>query len=185
MRYDPQNAQSRIHQLVTWTCSSPDYVPCSTLWTVGDSDWRTLKPITYKFYRYILDMSSRLDHTRAALALHRTMNGLRFSEILLEQRFTPSILQRSLTFTSDESLLHRKATDIFGVPLSVHTPVLERQIARGNRDRGRHRSVVSAMVPSRIASVLQKGDCREIPHYAIPSTTSFDPRLPSEDASRT
>ena len=54
-----------------------------TMWAVDDG--HTIE-ITSKFYEYMLDESGGLDHTRAALALHRTMNSLRLSKIPLDQR---------------------------------------------------------------------------------------------------
>jgi CHAT domain-containing protein len=100
MRYDLQNAQftylSACHTTVGDE-ESPDEVihlaaamqfagfrsVIGTMWAVDDG--HTVE-ITSRFYRYMLDASGRLDHTRAALALHRTMNSLRLSKIPLDQR---------------------------------------------------------------------------------------------------
>ncbi|KAF8547416.1 hypothetical protein OG21DRAFT_1370187, partial [Imleria badia] len=54
-----------------------------TMWAVDDEH---ANAIASKFYEYMLDESGRLDHTRAALALHRTMVSLRSSKIPLDQR---------------------------------------------------------------------------------------------------
>ena len=100
MRYDLQNAQfaylSACHTTVGDE-KSPDEVihlaaamqfagfrsVIGTMWAVDDGH---TNEITSRFYRYMLDESGRLDHTRAALALHRTMNSLRLSKIPLDQR---------------------------------------------------------------------------------------------------
>jgi CHAT domain-containing protein len=54
-----------------------------TMWAVDDGH---TNEITSKFYEYMVDESGRLDHTRAALALHRTMNSLRLTKIPVDQR---------------------------------------------------------------------------------------------------
>ena len=54
-----------------------------TMWAVDDGH---TNEVTSKFYEYMVDESGRLDHTRAALALDKTMNSLRLSEIPLDQR---------------------------------------------------------------------------------------------------
>jgi CHAT domain-containing protein/tetratricopeptide (TPR) repeat protein len=100
MRYDLQNAQfaylSACHTTVGDE-ESPDEVihlaaamqfagfrsVIGTMWAVDDGHTHE---ITSRFYQYMLDESGCLDHTRAALALHRTMNSLRLSEIPLDQR---------------------------------------------------------------------------------------------------
>ena len=100
MQYDLQNAQftylSACHTTVGDE-ESPDEVihlaaamqfagfrsVIGTMWAVDDGH---TNEITSKFYQYMLDESGRLDHTRAALALHRTMNSLRLSKIPLDQR---------------------------------------------------------------------------------------------------
>jgi len=53
-----------------------------TMWAVDDAH---TNKITSKFYEYMLDESGRLDHTRAALALQRTMNSL-VGSVPLDQR---------------------------------------------------------------------------------------------------
>jgi CHAT domain-containing protein len=53
-----------------------------TMWAVDDIQAST---ITSKFYEHMLDGCSRLDHTRAALALQRTMDSLADS-VPLDQR---------------------------------------------------------------------------------------------------
>ena len=100
MRYDSQNAQfaylSACHTTVGDE-ESPDEVihlaaaarfpgfrsVIGTMWVVDDGHTNEITP---KFYQYMLDESGRLDRTRAALALHRTMNSLRLSKIPLDQR---------------------------------------------------------------------------------------------------
>ena len=100
MQYDLQNAQftylSACHTTVGDE-ESPDEVihlaaamqfagfrsVIGTMWAVDDGH---TNEITSKFYQYMLDESGRLDHTRAALALHRTMNSLQLSKIPLDQR---------------------------------------------------------------------------------------------------
>ena len=100
MRYELQNAQftylSACHTTVGDE-ESPDEVihlaaamqfagfrsVIGTMWAVDDGH---TNEITSKFYQHMLDESGRLDHTRAALALHRTMNSLRLSKIPLDQR---------------------------------------------------------------------------------------------------
>jgi CHAT domain-containing protein len=100
MRYDLQSAQftylSACHTTVGDE-ESPDeviHLPAAmqfagfrsvigTMWAVDDGH---TNEITSRFYEYMLDESGRLDHTRAALALHRTMNSLRLSKIPLDQR---------------------------------------------------------------------------------------------------
>ncbi|KAI9463831.1 hypothetical protein HD554DRAFT_2316040 [Boletus coccyginus] len=52
-----------------------------TMWAVDDAH---TNEITSRFYNYMVDERGRLDHTRAALALHRTMSSLRSSEVPLE-----------------------------------------------------------------------------------------------------
>ena len=52
-----------------------------TMWAVDDGHTNEIKS-----YQYMVDESGRLDHARAALALHRTMNSLRLSKIPLDQR---------------------------------------------------------------------------------------------------
>ena len=100
MQYDLQNAQftylSACHTTVGDE-ESPDEVihlaaamqfagfrsVIGTMWAVDDGH---TNEITSKFYDYMVDESGRLDHTRAALALHRTMNSLRLSKIPVDQR---------------------------------------------------------------------------------------------------
>ena len=100
MQYDLENAQftylSACHTTVGDE-ESPDEVihlaaamqfagfrsVIGTMWAVDDGH---TNEITSRFYQYMLDGSGRLDHTRAALALHRTMNSLRLSEIPIDQR---------------------------------------------------------------------------------------------------
>jgi CHAT domain-containing protein len=100
MQYELQNAQftylSACHTTVGDE-ESPDEVihlaaamqfagfrsVIGTMWAVDDGH---TNEITSKFYKYMLDKSGRLDHTHAALALHRTMNSLRLSKIPLDQR---------------------------------------------------------------------------------------------------
>ena len=100
MRYDLQNAQftylSACHTTVGDE-ESPDEVihlaaamqfagfrsVIGTMWAVDDGH---TNEIASKFYQYMVDESGRLDHTRAALALHKTMNSLRLSKIPLDQR---------------------------------------------------------------------------------------------------
>jgi CHAT domain-containing protein/tetratricopeptide (TPR) repeat protein len=100
IRYDLQNAQfaylSACHTTVGDE-ESPDEIihlaaavqfagfrsVIGTMWAVDDEH---TNEITSKFYQYMVDESGRLDHTRAALALHRTMNSLRLSKIPVDQR---------------------------------------------------------------------------------------------------
>jgi CHAT domain-containing protein len=100
MRYELQNAQftylSACHTTVGDE-ESPDEVihlaaamqfagfrsVIGTMWAVDDGH---TNEITSKFYEYMVDESGRLDHTRSALALHRTMNSLRLSKIPVDQR---------------------------------------------------------------------------------------------------
>ena len=100
MQYDWQNAQfaylSACHTTVGDE-ESPDEVihlaaamqfagfrsVIGTMWAVDDG---YMNEITSKFYEYMLDESGHLDHTRAALALHRTMRNLRSSKIPFDQR---------------------------------------------------------------------------------------------------
>ena len=100
MQYELQNAQfaylSACHTTVGDE-ESPDEVihlaaamqfagfrsVIGTMWAVDDGH---TNEITFKFYQHLLDESGRLDHTRAALALHRTMNSLRLSKIPVDQR---------------------------------------------------------------------------------------------------
>ena len=100
MRYDLHNAQfaylSACHTTVGDE-ESPDEViylaatmqfagfrsVIGTMWAVDDGH---MNEITSKFYQYMVDESGRLDYTRTALALHRTMNSLRLSKIPLDQR---------------------------------------------------------------------------------------------------
>ena len=100
MRYDLQNAQfaylSACHTTVGDE-ESPDEVihlaaavqfagfrsVIGTMWAVDDAH---TNEITSKFYEYMVDESGRLDHTRAALALHKTMRSLRSSKIPIDQR---------------------------------------------------------------------------------------------------
>jgi len=53
-----------------------------TMWAVDDGQ---TNKITSKFYENLVDGFGRLDHTRAALALHRTMSSLARS-VPLDQR---------------------------------------------------------------------------------------------------
>ena len=100
IRYDLQNAQftylSACHTTVGDE-ESPDEVihlaaamqfagfrsVIGTMWAVDDEH---TNEITSRFYQYMVDDAGRLDHTRAALALHRTMNSLRLSKIPVDQR---------------------------------------------------------------------------------------------------
>ena len=100
MRYELQNARfaylSACHTTVGDE-ESPDEVihlaaamqfagfrsVIGTMWAVDDEH---ANEITSKFYEYMVDESGRLDHTRAALALHRTMISLRSSKIPWDQR---------------------------------------------------------------------------------------------------
>ena len=52
-----------------------------TMWAVDDEE---TKKITSTFYKYMVDESGRLDHTRAALALNRTMKSVR--DVPFDQR---------------------------------------------------------------------------------------------------
>jgi len=61
-----------------------------TMWAVDDSE---TNKITSVFYKYIMDESGRLGHTRTAFALWKTMKSVK---ILLDQR----ILYVHLDFTS-------------------------------------------------------------------------------------
>ena len=54
-----------------------------TMWAADDGH---ANEITSTFYRCMLDAFGRLDNARAALALHRMMNGLRLSKIPFDQR---------------------------------------------------------------------------------------------------
>ena len=100
MQYDLQNAQfaylSACHT-TTGDKESPDEAihlaaamhfagfrsVIGTMWAV---DGGYTNEITSRFYKFMLDECGRLDYTRAALALHRTMRSLRSSSIPLGQR---------------------------------------------------------------------------------------------------
>ena len=100
MRYDLQNAQfaylSACHTTVGDE-ESPDEVihlaaamqfagfrsVIGTMWAVDDAH---TTEIASKFYDNMVDESGRLDHTRAALALHRTMRSFRSSNIPFDQQ---------------------------------------------------------------------------------------------------
>ena len=100
MRYDLQNAQfaylSACHTTVGDEETPDEAIHLAaamqfagfrsvigTMWAVDDAH---TNEITSRFYYYMMDECGRLDHTRAALALHRTMNSLRSSEVPLDQR---------------------------------------------------------------------------------------------------
>ena len=100
MQYDLQNAQFAYLSACHTTAGdeeNPDEVihlaaamhfagfrsVIGTMWAVDDE---YTNEITSRFYKSMLDESGRLDHTRAALALHRTMRSLRSSSIPLDQR---------------------------------------------------------------------------------------------------
>ena len=51
-----------------------------TMWVVDDGE---MGKITSTFYRYMVDLCGRLDHTRVALALNKTMQSV---DILFDQR---------------------------------------------------------------------------------------------------
>ncbi|KAG8215789.1 CHAT domain-containing protein [Butyriboletus roseoflavus] len=100
MGYDLQNAQfaylSACHTTVGDE-ESPDEIihlaasmqfagfrsVIGTMWAVDDAHTTS---ITSKFYENMVDESVRLDHTRAALALHRTMRSIRSSDIPIDQQ---------------------------------------------------------------------------------------------------
>ena len=100
MQYDLQNAQFAYLSACHTTAGDeegPDEVihlaaavhftgfpsVIGTIWAVDDA---YTNEITSRFYKFMLDESGRLDHTWAALALHRTMRSLRSSSIPLDQR---------------------------------------------------------------------------------------------------
>ena len=100
MRYDLRNAKfaylSACHTTVGDE-ESPDEVihlaaamqfagfrsVIGTMWAVDDAH---TNEITSRFYDNMIDESGRLDHTRAALALHNTMRSLNSSDIPFDQR---------------------------------------------------------------------------------------------------
>ncbi|KAH0826512.1 hypothetical protein J3R83DRAFT_5519 [Lanmaoa asiatica] len=53
------------------------------MWAVDDVH---TNEITSRFYENMMDESGRLDHTRAALALYKTMRSIRSSNIPFDQR---------------------------------------------------------------------------------------------------
>ncbi|KAI9571847.1 CHAT domain-containing protein [Boletus coccyginus] len=100
MQYDLQNAQfaylSACHTTVGDE-ESPDEAlhlaaamqfagfssVIGTMWAVDDEHTNEITP---RFHNHMMDESGHLDHTRAALALHKTMSSLRSSKIPLDQR---------------------------------------------------------------------------------------------------
>ena len=54
-----------------------------TMWAVADAH---TDEITSRFYNNMIDESGHLDHTRAALALHKTMRSFRWGEVPWDQR---------------------------------------------------------------------------------------------------
>ena len=57
----------------------------SVVGTMGVVDDAEANKITSMFYRHMVDESGRLDHTRAALALNKTMKSV---HILFDQRIS-------------------------------------------------------------------------------------------------
>ena len=53
-----------------------------TMWQVDDKQTNKIAPL---FYQYMVDESGRLDHTRAAFALWKTMESLKSGKVPLEQ----------------------------------------------------------------------------------------------------
>ena len=54
-----------------------------TVWTVDDAHTSELAS---RFYGNMVGEAGRLDHTRAALALHETMRGIRLGDIPFDQK---------------------------------------------------------------------------------------------------